>query len=155
MHWEWDIADGRIDWSDEVYRIVGEAPQGFPADYEGFLGRVHPDDRAMVERAIDDALNGRRPYDVEYRIVRPDGEERVLAVRGETTLDGEGRPQRMLGTVQDVTERARAERELAASEARYRQLLEQTSDGVWRVGVEQRTNYVNPRMAEMLGYAAE
>ena len=71
------------------------------------------------------------------------------------TLDGEGRPQRMSGTVQDVTERARAERELAASEARYRQLLEQTSDGVWRVGVEQRTNYVNPRMAEMLGYTRE
>ena len=151
-NWEWDIAGGQIDWSDEVYRIVGEAPQGFVADYEGFLGRVHPDDRGMVERAIDDALNGRRPYDVEYRIVRPDGEERVLAVRGETTLDEEGRPQRMFGTVQDVTERARADRELAASEARYRQLLEQTSDGVLRVGVEQRTDYVNPRMAEMLGY---
>ena len=47
---------------------------------------------------------------------------------------------------------ARADRDLAASEARYRQLLEQTSDGVWRVGVEERTDYVNPRMAEMLGY---
>ncbi len=152
-NWDWDIADGHIDWSDEVYRIVGEAPQGASADYQGFLGRVHPDDRGMVERAIDDALNGRTAYDIEYRIVRPDGRERVLAVRGETTFDGEGQPQRMVGTVQDVTERARAERELAASEARYRQLLEQTSDGVWRVGVDQRTNYVNPRMAEMLGYA--
>jgi PAS domain S-box-containing protein len=151
-HWEWEIADGHIDWSDEVYRIVGEAPQGFAADFEGFIGRVHPDDRGMVKRAIDDALNGSRPYDVEYRIVRPNNEERVLAVRGETTLDGKGRPQRMSGTVQDVTERARAARELAASEARYRRLLEQTSDGVWRVGVEQRTTYVNQRMAEMLGY---
>ncbi|MGP0048422.1 MAG: PAS domain S-box protein [Solirubrobacteraceae bacterium] len=151
-NWEWDIAGGQIDWSDEVFRIVGEAPQGFAADYEGFLGRVHPDDRGMVKRAIDDALNGRRPYEVEYRIVRPDGEERVVAVRGETTLDAEGRPRTMSGTMHDVTERARAVRELAASEARYRQLLEQTSDGVWRVGVDERTNYVNPRMAEMLGY---
>ena len=61
----------------------------------------------------------------------------------------------MFGTVQDVTERARAERELAASEARYRELLEQTSDGVWRVEVEQRTSYVNARMAEMLGYTPD
>jgi PAS domain S-box-containing protein len=153
--WEWDVAGDHIDWSDEVYRMVGEAPQGFAADYEGFLRRVHPDDRGMVERAIDDALNGRRPYDVEYRIVRPDGEERVLAVRGETTLDAEGRAERMCGTVQDVTDRARAERELAASEARYREVLEQTSDGVWRVDVEQRTNYVNARMAGMLGYTPD
>ncbi len=150
--WEWDIAGGHVDWSDEVYRMVGEAPQGFAADYGGFLRRVHPDDRGMVEQAIDDALSGRTPYEVEYRIVRPDGEERVLDVRGETTLDGEGRAERMFGTVHDITERARAARELAASEARYRQLLEQTSDGVWRVGVEQRTNYVNRRMAAMLGY---
>ncbi len=151
-NWEWNIADGRIDWSDEVYRIVGEAPRGLAANYEGFLGLVHRDDRGMVERAIDDALNGRRPYDVVYRIVRPGGEERVLAVRGETVADGDGRALRMIGTVQDVTDRARAERELAASEARYRELLEQTSDGVWRMDVEQRTSYVNARMAEMLGY---
>ena len=154
-NWEWNVADGRLAWSDEVYRILGEAPQGFAADYQGFLGRVHPDDRGTVERAIDDALNGRRVYEVEYRIVRPDGEERVLAVRGETARGGEGRALRMFGTVQDVTERARAKRELAASEARYRELLEQTSDGVWRVGVDRRTNYVNARMAEMLGYARQ
>ena len=119
-NWEWDIVSGHIHWSDEVYRIVGEPPQGFAADYDGFLRRVHPDDRGIVQLAIDDALNGRRRYDVEYRIVRPDGEERVLANRGETVLNAEGRPKRMFGTVQDVTDRARVERALAASEARYR-----------------------------------
>lgn len=110
--WEWDIGANEERWSDEVYRIFGFEPRAFTPTFEIFLGTIHPDDRQMVREAVGAALQGERPYSIDHRVVRPDGEERVVHEQAEVMRDDEGQPLRMVGTVHDITERRRAEQEV-------------------------------------------
>jgi diguanylate cyclase (GGDEF)-like protein/PAS domain S-box-containing protein len=107
--WEWRIGGERVAWTPELFRIYGLAPQEEGPTFAQFMAHVHPDDRARVQAVIERALAERRPVEFEERIVLADGRVRVLASRGEVLTDGEGRPDRMVGVCQDVTEAKRAE----------------------------------------------
>ncbi len=112
-NWDWNVATGELSWSDEVYRIFGAEPQEFAATYDAFLVSAHPKDRQMVAVAVDRALaDPDVDYAAEYRIVRPDNSQRVVHARGLVTFDQTGRPVRMAGTVQDITERKETEQKL-------------------------------------------
>ncbi len=110
--WEWDIGQNAVWWSDELCRIYG-TPGSTPS-YEEFLERVHPGDRARVEAVVRGALEDHAPFTYEHRIVRPDGSVRMLAASGRVVTDERGRPVRMLGTGQDVSDRKQAEAAEAA-----------------------------------------
>ena len=114
-NWEWDIVSGALIWSDEVYRIFGLAPQQFGADYKAFLQAVHPEDRQFVDAQVRAALEQTHPYSIDHRIVRPDGSVRYVHEQAEVLCNEEGQPVKMLGTVQDITERKQAEEELRRS----------------------------------------
>ncbi len=103
-HWDWDIIADTIDWSDEIYRIFGLAPQEFSATYEAFLASVHEDDRNSVRRAVDEAINEKRPYSIDHRVVHPDGKIVNVHEQGEVTFDEEGNAIRMMGTVQEISD---------------------------------------------------
>jgi PAS domain S-box-containing protein len=118
--WDWNIVTGDLSWSDEIYRIFGLEPQQFRPTYGTFLERVHPDDRAAVKQAVADAIEARTPYGIEHRVVRPDGEERIVHEQGEVTYTPDGTPLQMIGTVLDITERARPLQEDAGPDARLR-----------------------------------
>jgi len=109
-NWEWNIASGKLVWSDEIYRVFGLRPQEFAATYDAFLKTVHPEDRQLVREAVNKALRNNLPYDIDHRIVLPDGSERVVHENGEVFRDKAGRPIRMAGTVQDITEHKKTER---------------------------------------------
>ncbi|MDB4998169.1 MAG: Blue-light-activated protein, partial [Myxococcaceae bacterium] len=137
----------------ETYRIAG-VPGGMPLTAGQFLDLVvHPGDRAAVGHAYADAVKRRVPYEIEHRILRPDGEIRWVHERA--TLEGEGVRQRMIGTIQDITDRRRAIEQLRSSEESYRRIIETTSEGVWLSDAQGTTTFVNQRMAEMLGYQRE
>jgi len=102
--WEWEVASNRVHWSDELFRIYGLEPQEFGATYEAYLERVHPDDRERVAAAIARVHETGEPFDFEERIVRPDGEVRVLRSRGEAYADAAGTVLRLVGVCHDVTE---------------------------------------------------
>jgi diguanylate cyclase (GGDEF)-like protein/PAS domain S-box-containing protein len=106
--WDWNIVANELRWSDEIYCIFGLAPRQFAATYEAFLERVHPLDRQRVIEAVNKALNERAPYSIDHRIVRPDGTERIVHEEAEVSFDQDGRPVRMIGTVQDITEHRQA-----------------------------------------------
>jgi PAS domain S-box-containing protein len=114
--WEWDVPGNSLWWSEELYRIFGVDPAQFSASYEGFLALVHPDDRAETEATVHKALDGRAPFSFEHRVVRPDGGVRRVHGQGRVICDADGRPLRMLGTGQDITEQRRAEEERARFE---------------------------------------
>ncbi|MFW9926567.1 MAG: PAS domain-containing protein, partial [Candidatus Thorarchaeota archaeon] len=104
-YWDWDIEKDTIDWSDEIYRIFGLAPQEFSATYEAFLSSVHEEDRESVRKAVDEAIKENRPYKIDHRVVHPDGKIVFVHEQGEVTFDDEGNAISMMGTVQKIADR--------------------------------------------------
>jgi len=111
-NWVWDIVSDNLSWSDEVYRIFGFQPQEFEATYEQFLRSIHPDDRESIETAIKKTMYDKIPYMIDHRIVLPDGSERTVSEQAEVDFDENGKPIRMIGTVQNITELKKREEEL-------------------------------------------
>jgi PAS domain S-box-containing protein len=109
--WEWDIPSNRLTCSEGLFSIYGIRAEDFDGRYEPSDTRhIHPEDRALVEREISQAVETGAPVDFEYRIIRPDGRVRRVHSRAELIADRDGNPLRLTGTVQDVTEvRAAAE----------------------------------------------
>ncbi|BFI94595.1 MAG: hypothetical protein RSP_01050 [Rhodanobacter sp.] len=109
-NWSWEVASNRVEWSDELYRIYGVDPARHAATFEAYLALVHADDRARVRGVVEQALRDGGAFEFEERILRPDGEERVLYSRGMVEADADGRVLRLLGACQDVTAHKREER---------------------------------------------
>lgn len=99
-HWEWDVSNSDFNWSDETFRILGYSPQNMPVSYETFLQNVHPEDKARVVNILNQALEG-KSFELEYRIVLPNGEMRVVHGKGEVLL---GEKPKLVGTVQCLPE---------------------------------------------------
>ena len=114
-NWEWDLTTNSILWSDEVYRIFGLAQTTFGASYDAFLESVHPDDRHIVEEAVQSALENGSDYFVAHRVLTPDGVEKIVEERGEVLRNEAGEPLSMTGTVQDVTEARQREHDLSVA----------------------------------------
>ncbi|MBC8548108.1 MAG: response regulator [Candidatus Brocadiales bacterium] len=111
-NWVWDIVSNKIHWSDEIYRIFGLNPREFDATYDRFMDFVHPDDKEVVRRSVNDAIYESAPYKIEHRIVLSDGTERIVHEQAEVTFDENGKPLKMIGTVQDITDLKKREDEL-------------------------------------------
>ena len=110
--WEWNLETDTVYWSDETFRLYGFEPQSFAPTFQRLLDVVHPEDRKLFRKAVDGALEEGLPYDFEHRIVKPDGEVRVVHRRAEIVRAEDGEPVRMVGTVHDVTERKALEEQL-------------------------------------------
>jgi PAS domain S-box-containing protein len=111
--WEWDIPANRVTWSDELHHLYGLQPGSLAATFEGHLALVHPDDRGMVKRAIEESFRSGRPFSIDHRAVRSDGSVMTMQSYGSVVKDEGGRPVRLFGTGQDVSERKAAEEERA------------------------------------------
>jgi PAS domain S-box-containing protein len=107
--WEWDIETDRVTWSDELYRIYGMDPSELEASYEGFIAGLHPDDRELVGSRVGEAMAGADGFEWDARIIRRNGTVAWIRGRGLVTRAEDGRPVRMGGTAQDITETKSAE----------------------------------------------
>jgi diguanylate cyclase (GGDEF)-like protein/PAS domain S-box-containing protein len=105
-HWVSDPtrAEGRLQWSRETYSIFGLTEAEFDGRVETFFRLVHPKDRDAVSRASAAALAGRQPYSIDHRIIRPDGTVRWVHEEADITRDPDGKPLRMFGVSQDITD---------------------------------------------------
>ena len=149
--WEWEIASNRSLRSREVYRIYGVNPEQFDADpYGAFLNCIYPEDRNLIEEAIHQAVGYGKPFIVEFHVIRPDGEMRKIHSEGEVVCDEEGRPFKVIGFDQDITERKRADDALRESEKRFRELVENSLTGIFIIQ-EGRVAYYNPEQQKFFG----
>lgn len=123
-HWEWHLAHDEIIWSAELYRIYGLKSSTFQATYASFLDYVHPDDRVHVQNKVNEAFTNGRSFDYFHRIVRPDGDVRVLHARGRPLRDAAGKIIKLHGTAQDITGLKEVEVKLAHSVSQLSALME-------------------------------
>jgi len=113
--WEWDIGRDKITWSDALLSLYGAKRDNFIGSLDAYMALVHEDDRATISHQIEHVFNSDQPaYYIEHRLVNPDGETRFIISHGFLFRDRDGKPFRLCGIVQDVTEQKRKEDERAA-----------------------------------------
>jgi len=149
-NWEWNIETNELFWSEANYLISGRDPKTFSPTYLNFLEIIHPDDRMAVSTAVDEAVRNNTSYQVEHRVVRPNGEIRWVVERGELFAAGDGKPRRMVGSIQDITERKEIEIELEFSQYS----LDSAHDALLRCGVHGEILYANPAACDSFGYTS-
>ncbi|MBD1936981.1 PAS domain S-box protein [Microcoleus sp. FACHB-68] len=146
--WDWDIEAGKITWSQKTESIFGFARGAFSGTWEAYFHRIHPEDRQYLSEAISRSLEEGKSYDVEHRILWPDGSVHWVAAKGYVLRHPTGRPLGMSGVVMDITERKQAE------EALQRQLaaVEAAMDGIAILNSESQYIYLNEAHVKIFGY---
>ncbi|MBN1239188.1 MAG: PAS domain S-box protein [Gammaproteobacteria bacterium] len=154
-NWERNVLTGEVWWSEEALRIFGLDPNVPNPAGEAIVEAVHPDDRKLLIGSIERMLNRGENHSIEYRVIRPDGSERIVQDDAKAVRDDAGRIVMLSGTVQDITKRKRIEQALQQSEFKYRTIVDTAHEGILVVDREHKINYVNRRMAHMLGYSPD
>ncbi|NVO04690.1 MAG: PAS domain S-box protein, partial [Rhodoferax sp.] len=154
--YELDFASGLWSSSPELERILG-IHADFARNVESWLSLVHAEDRGMMTEYLQQEVMGAgKPFEKEYRIVRHnDGVTRWVYGRGQLDRDASGQLLRMVGTIMDITERRQVAQELAASQARFRTILDNAADAIFVCDPQGRYQYVNQQACRLLGYASE
>ena len=149
--WEWDIQTNALAWSDEVYRIFGLHPQQFKASYEALIERIHPDDKEDLVNAINATVVNDLPYDMEHRIVQPNGTVRFVHERGEVFRNNQGEAIHMVGTVRDISKEKEAENELRLAD----NVFSHSSEAILVTNTESKILRINEAFTSITGYSKE
>ena len=148
--WSWNVASGKVAWSEEHYRIFGFEPEKTEPSFQLFLDTVHPEDRSFIKRSLDEAVRERSGFDLEFRIALADGSIKYVQGVGRPAFGASGEVDRYIGTTVDLTERKRAEEALKESEERYRVLVELSPNSIC-VHRDGELLYVNPAGVRLFG----
>ncbi|MBD2496261.1 PAS domain-containing protein [Nostoc sp. FACHB-280] len=150
--WDWDIITNQVSWSDSQEALFGLESGGFDGQYATFLHYVHPQDRDFVNISIMQAVHTDAEYDVEFRIVLPDGSIRWLVSKGVVFRNTSEEPVRMSGIVIDITKRKQAEAELRQSEERFQIITRATNDVIWDWDLLTNQVWWNQAVQTLFGY---
>ncbi|WP_051651150.1 PAS domain S-box protein [Brevundimonas bacteroides] len=153
--WRLDVASGAVTWSDEVYRIHGKSRATFDPSFDDAVGCYHPDDRPVVAEVCQRAIETGESGGFQLRLIREDGEERIVTSQCRPERDETGAITALYGVFQDVTEQVRAEEIIRASEARYRLLADNSTDIIATFGLDGVFRYVSPAVQAAMGYEAD
>ncbi len=123
-NWDLDRTTQQLRWSDEIYRILGQPPRSFEPSLEAFLEYVHPDDRQLVKTSIEAALFEKQPYNIDYRLLLHDESDRTVCEQAAVNSTY------ITSTVQDITDRKRAEAALRSSEERFSKAFHASPVGI-------------------------
>ncbi len=152
--WDWNIETGELFWSERIAPLFGYDDGAIDTSYENFISVLHPDDKQAVLDAIDASINRNEPYEIEHRVIWPDGSVHWLLERGAVTRDSSGKAIKMLGTVMNIHHRKLDQLKLKDSEERLSIAIEGAGDGVWDWNMT--TNHVqfSALYCQMLGFEA-
>lgn len=147
--WEYDPAADRVEWSEELQRMHGMTPGQLSDTYEGFLSYTLPEDRHLTDAAVGRALHTGEPFEYDHRIVRPDGQVRVLQTRGEVLFGPDGHPSGLFGSCVDITDRWQMLEDRQRTVSLLSATLESTADGLLVVDLDNRVVAFNQRFCRM------
>ncbi|MCB0163745.1 MAG: PAS domain S-box protein [Anaerolineae bacterium] len=148
-YWEYDLDADRLTWSDETYRIFGLRPQERPANLALWQELIHPEDRQLRVLAVAEALRGGPRYNLEYRIIRPNGGVRIVHSQGDVMKNAAGRSHCLFGTMQDITARKQLEAENERLTAQFYQAQKMEAIGRLAGGIAHDFNNL---LVPIMGY---
>ncbi len=158
--WEMDVVKGINYWSDETYRIFGIECDQYDQTHEGFLKFVHPDDIHMIHSVLDNPP--REPFDMEFRIIRPDGSVRNLYQIIRINFDDQDRPVLIHGAIRDITERKELQRtieqkqeEISRVHKRFQILVQESNDVFEILAPDGTIEYISEASERIIGYKPE
>ncbi|MFW9964334.1 MAG: PAS domain-containing sensor histidine kinase, partial [Candidatus Sifarchaeia archaeon] len=149
-YWDWNIIEDNIRWSDETFRIFGLAPQEFEANYDAFLSSVHPSDRDFVRESVNNAIHENQKYSIDHRITLPNGKIRFVHEDAEITFDEDGKAIRMMGTVQDITDRIQQEYLLREERNKAERYLDLAGIMIMTLDSKFKVTMINQKGCELL-----
>lgn len=149
--WELDIADNKLHWSDEIYRIFGLKPQAFAATYDALINTIHKDDRDKVISAMNRTLETGDDYFIQHRIVLPDQSIKEVEERGTLEVGSSGNSARIIGTVHDITEAKKAQEQVV----RLSKAIEDVDDIIAITDPNGILTFVNNSFVKHTGYTRE
>lgn len=144
--WSWDLVNHHVIWSDETYEIYGLIPELFTPTRKAFFSLIHPEDRPMLTQWWNQCLTGEAATELEFRIVRPDGAVRFINGRGNLERDKMGKPYRMMGTVQDISQRKQTEFSQQHQSRILGMIAEKVSLDILLLSMARDIEYINPNM---------
>jgi PAS domain S-box-containing protein len=158
--WDWDVNEPTLRWSDELYRIFGVKRGEYVPTYEGYLAKVHPDDRERVRSVMEAVFHQCLSFSHDERVLRPDGSVRHLQTWGHPVPGPDGKLQRLIGVCLDITARKQLEADVEAKERERRDALEKsyaflkstlesTADGILVIDDRERITGYNGRFLEL------
>ncbi|BAY97309.1 multi-sensor hybrid histidine kinase [Tolypothrix tenuis PCC 7101] len=149
--WDWNIITGEIQWSANLEALFGYAPGEFDGRYETFVSRLHPDDRDRVLAAVNTAIATGADYNIEFRVVYPNGNIRWALSQGKVFTDETGQPVRMTGVDLDITERKHSEAELRENAAWLKLAQKATKSGLWDLDLTTGKAKISEEYCMLLG----
>lgn len=152
-----DINSNKLSWSDETFRIFGMEPQSAEVNNELFFSYVQPDDRQLIQDAINISIQTGDIYDIEHRILLPDKIEKIVHERGEIIKDKlSGKPIKILGTIQDISERKQAKLHIEKANEEIKKLFENIHEAFFSVNMETfETIQMTAACMKIYGYSPE
>jgi PAS domain S-box-containing protein len=151
-NWTWDLKIDNFEWSDEMYKIF-EIEKRKKLTYEEWLDYVHPDERQDIQDYLNECLEEIKLYDKIHRIVLPSGKIKTLHRKGEILCDETGKPVKMIGTTQDITEEYRTQHELRENQTFIRKITDATPSIIASYNVHTgKYVFISEGLEKLLGY---
>jgi PAS domain S-box-containing protein len=153
--WDWDLVNNDLWWNENFYSLFQYDVATYHADINSWYDGIHPDDKERVISKVHRTIRDSESYWFdEYRFLKSDGSVVDILNRGYLVYDKDGKPSRMIGAMMDLAERKRNEQSLLLAEEQYRNIFENTSEGIYQSTTEGQFITANPSMAKMFGYCS-
>jgi len=153
--WDWDVINNELIWDDGMYDLYHVHREDFSGAYEAWILQVYPEDKDRADKAIQSALTGEKDYDLEFRIIWPDGSIHTVHATGQVFFDHNGRPLRMVGINRDITQSKLLEQNLYDSLERNQRILNNLQDAYFQADLNGTLTLVNARAVQLYGYQSE
>lgn len=150
--WEWNLETNAVEWTEEIFNIFGVSEKELKVDYDLYKKFIHPHDVSIVEDALSSTVHSGASYHIEHRIINAQGKLKWLKAQGKLLLDSKGKAQKLLGTVQDITEFRRVEGEKMKWKSRYELIARYSGQMIYDFNVSTGEIEWNGSTEEILGY---
>ena len=144
--------NGDLKWSEEIYQLYGLNDKSTPPTPDLFFKIIHPEDREEMNNWVQRCLEGETPGEHEFRAILPDSSLRYFLATGETKYDPDHKPVYLRGSVQDITDRKKAEEEIKNTENKFRALIQNSTDGLNVIAADGTVLDMSPSGKKILGY---